>query len=98
MPRASRRLSALARALGDPTRIAILSRLAFGERCVCDLTEELSAAQSRLSFHLKILKEAGLVSDRPEGRMTYYALRRRSTAALASFLGRLDRAASRNPR
>ncbi len=94
---ASRRLSALARALGDPTRIAILERLALGERCVCDLTDELSAAQSRLSFHLRILKDAALVSARPEGRMTYYALRRRSSAILQEFLGRLDRAASRNP-
>jgi len=93
---AHRRLSALARALGDPTRLAILERLASGERCVCDLTEELSAAQSRLSFHLKILKDAGLVSARPAGRMTYYALRRNAAGALPAFLGRLERAASRS--
>jgi ArsR family transcriptional regulator len=92
---ASRRLSRIARALGDPTRIAILERLALGERCVCDLTDELSAAQSRLSFHLRILKDAALICARPAGRMTYYALRRRSSAVLQEFLGRLDRAASR---
>lgn len=89
-----RAIPALARALGDPTRVAILDRLARGERCVCDLTEELSCAQSRLSFHLRILKDAGLVSSRPAGRMTYYALRRRSTAVLATYLGKLERAAS----
>jgi ArsR family transcriptional regulator len=87
-------VSAIARALGDPTRVAILERLAHGERCVCDLTEELSAAQSRLSFHLRILKDAGLVSARPAGRMTYYALRRRSTSAFSAFLAVLERAAS----
>jgi ArsR family transcriptional regulator len=87
-------ISAIARAVGDPTRVAILERLARGERCVCDLTEELSAAQSRLSFHLKILKDAGLVSSRPAGRMTYYALRRRATSTLAAFLAGLERAAS----
>jgi len=69
-----RGISALARALGDPTRVAILERLARGERCVCDLTEELSCAQSRLSFHLKVLKDAGLVTDRREGRWMYYTL------------------------
>jgi ArsR family transcriptional regulator len=45
-----------------------------GERCVCDLQADLDAAQSRLSFHLKVLKEAGLVSDRKEGRWSYYTL------------------------
>jgi len=93
-PSGPARISAIARALGDPTRVAILERLARGERCVCDLTEELSAAQSRLSFHLKILKDAGLVSARPAGRMTYYALRRRATSDFSAFLAGLDRAAS----
>lgn len=61
-------------ALSDPTRLSILQRLRFGERCVCDLTDALDAAQSRLSFHLKVLKDAGLVSDRREGRWMYYTL------------------------
>src|SRR5438552_1804454 len=61
------RVAAIAGALADPTRILILAQLARGERCVCDLTEELRAAQSRLSFHLKILKNAGLVTARPDG-------------------------------
>jgi len=93
----ARRVSAVARALADPTRVAILESLAAGERCVCDLTDELAAAQSRLSFHLKILKDAGLVAARPEGRMTYYSLRRAPAADLGSFLARLDRAA-KDPR
>ena len=45
-----------------------------GERCVCELQDELDAAQSRLSFHLKVLREAGLVSDRKEGRWSYYSI------------------------
>lgn len=61
-------------ALSDETRLGILARLTHGERCVCELTDELDAAQSRLSFHLKVLKEAGLVSDRREGRWMYYTL------------------------
>ncbi|HVX87598.1 MAG TPA: metalloregulator ArsR/SmtB family transcription factor [Gemmatimonadales bacterium] len=61
-------------ALSDETRLAIVERLKGGERCVCDLQDLLDAAQSRLSFHLKTLKEAGLVTDRKEGRWSYYAL------------------------
>lgn len=45
-----------------------------GERCVCELTEALDAGQSRLSFHLKTLKDAGLVQDRKEGKWSYYSL------------------------
>jgi ArsR family transcriptional regulator len=61
-------------ALSDPTRLEIVERLAGGERCVCELTADLDAAQSRLSFHLRTLKDAGLVTDRRQGRWVYYAL------------------------
>ena len=61
-------------ALSDETRLEILDRLRDGERCVCELTDVLKAAQSRLSFHLKVLKDAGLIRDRPEGRWMYYAI------------------------
>jgi ArsR family transcriptional regulator len=68
------RAADLFHALSDPTRLSILQRLRLGERCVCELTDALDAAQSRLSFHLKVLKGAGLVSDRREGRWMYYTL------------------------
>ncbi len=68
------RAARLFHALSDQTRLSILSRLRFGERCVCELTNALDAAQSRLSFHLRVLKEAGLVTDRREGRWMYYTL------------------------
>ncbi len=61
-------------ALSDSTRLGILEMLRDGERCVCELQDELDAAQSRLSFHLRVLKEAGLVSDRREGRWAYYKI------------------------
>ena len=61
-------------ALSDETRLKILGRLSEGEQCVCDLTDMLGTAQSRLSFHLKTLKDAGLLTDRREGRWIYYAL------------------------
>ena len=61
-------------ALSDETRLAVVEMLRGGERCVCDLQDALDAAQSRLSFHLKVLKDAGIVTDRKEGRWSYYSL------------------------
>src|SRR5207244_134041 len=55
-------------ALSDETRLEIVRLLSHGERCVCELQDVLDAAQSRLSFHLKTLKDAGLVTDRRGGR------------------------------
>src|SRR3989475_11409045 len=68
------RAAALFRALADPTRLGIIERLRGGEQCVCDLTDMLDTGQSRLSFHLKTLKDAGLLRDRRPGRWIYYAL------------------------
>lgn len=68
------RATRLFHALSDRTRLSIIQRLRFGERCVCDLTDALDAAQSRLSFHLRVLKDAGLVTDRKDGRWMYYTL------------------------
>ena len=68
------RAAELFHALADPTRLEILDELKDGERCVCELTEALDAGQSRLSFHLKVLREAGLILDRREGRWMYYRL------------------------
>ena len=61
-------------ALSDSTRLSILEMLRDGERCVCELQAELDAAQSRLSFHLRALKDAGLIADRREGRWAYYRI------------------------
>ena len=68
------RAARLFHALSDETRLGVLEMLRGGERCVCELQDELDAAQSRLSFHLKVLREAGLVRDRKEGRWSYYSL------------------------
>ena len=68
------RAVSLFHALSDATRLAILDMLKEGEHCVCELQDELDAAQSRLSFHLRVLKDAGLVTDRKEGRWMYYTI------------------------
>lgn len=63
-----------------------VARLTSGERCVCELTDALDAAQSRLSFHLRVLKEAGLITDRRNGRWIHYSLNRDALDAAAQFL------------
>jgi ArsR family transcriptional regulator len=88
------RAARLFHALSDGTRLSILQRLRFGERCVCDMTDALDAAQSRLSFHLKVLKDAGLVTDRREGRWMYYTLNPETLSEVASVIDGLASAPS----
>jgi len=76
-------------ALSDETRLQLLELLREGEQCVCDLTDALDAAQSRLSFHLKTLKDAGLVTDRKQGRWVYYALNHEALDGAVRFLSEL---------
>jgi ArsR family transcriptional regulator, arsenate/arsenite/antimonite-responsive transcriptional repressor len=74
-------------AVAEETRFRIVQRLAGGERCVCDLQDDLDAAQSRLSFHLKKLKDAGVVADRRVGRWVYYSLVPEALEEMRGFLG-----------
>ena len=74
------------KALADEKRLRIVELLAGGERCVCHLQEELDVAQPLLSFHLKKLKEAGLVTDRREGRWVHYSLDREALDELREVL------------
>ena len=90
-----RRAVELFHALSDETRLAIVQRLRSGEHCVCDLTDLLDAAQSRLSFHLRVLKNAGLVSDRKDGRWVHYSLNRDAFQELQALLGDMKPAARR---
>lgn len=74
-------------AVAEETRFRVVQLLADGERCVCELQDELGAGQSRLSFHLKKLKDAGVVSDRRDGRWVYYALIPEALEEMRAFLG-----------
>jgi ArsR family transcriptional regulator len=74
-------------AMSDETRLEIVRLLSHSERCVCELQEALGAAQSRLSFHLRVLKEAGLVTDRRDGRWVHYSLNRGALEEIAAFAG-----------
>jgi ArsR family transcriptional regulator, arsenate/arsenite/antimonite-responsive transcriptional repressor len=82
-------------ALSDETRLALLERLKEGEQCVCELTDAMRAAQSRLSFHLKVLKDAGLIRDRREGRWMYYSIDPDAIEELEAVVDALKQAAKR---
>lgn len=64
----------LFQALADPMRLAVVQHLASGEHRVRDLVEHMGLAQSTISKHLSFLVECGLITARPEGRSTWYAL------------------------
>jgi ArsR family transcriptional regulator len=72
---AAQRLAAMFKALGDPTRVRLLSLIAAhqdGEACICDLTAPVGLSQGTVSHHMKILADAGLVSRDQRGKWAYY--------------------------
>ena len=74
-PAASETLAARFRALSDPTRVAIVNRLAAAEECcVCDLNAAFDLSQPTISHHLRVLREAGLVESSRRGTWAYYRL------------------------
>lgn len=83
-----------ARILADPLRARIVSLLADEALCTCHLVAETGAHQTTVSHHLRVLREAGWVTQEPCGRFTYYRLEPGAVAALASELGTLAERAS----
>jgi ArsR family transcriptional regulator len=76
------------KALADPTRVALINRLAGADEvCVCDLVDEFELSQPTISHHLKKLRDAGLVTAERRGTWAYYRLVPESIDALASALG-----------
>lgn len=76
-PDAAAELARAFKALGDPTRVRLLSLVAAhegAEACVCDLTEPVGLAQPTVSHHLKILVDAGLLTRDKRGKWAYYAV------------------------
>lgn len=79
------------KALSDPIRLKIIALLQYQELCVCDLCDRLELRQSKLSFHLKVLKDAQLLRSRQEGRWVYYRLNLPQFAVLEQYLSELRR-------
>lgn len=79
----------LLRLLADPLRARIVGLLARESLCTCHLVEETGASQTNVSNHLRLLRQAELVSTEPHGRYTYYRLRPEALRALAGVLTEL---------
>src|ERR671932_1362618 len=83
---ASDTLVACFHALSDPLRIQVIELLRSQELCVCELCDRLGVNQSKLSFHLKNLKDANLLRSRQEGRWIYYSLNLSQFLLLEEYL------------
>jgi ArsR family transcriptional regulator len=88
---ASDTLVACFHALSDPLRIQVIELLRSQELCVCELCDRMGVTQSKLSFHLKNLKEADLVRSRQEGRWIYYSLNLSQFLLLEQYLAEFRR-------
>lgn len=74
-------------ALAEPTRLAAMLLLSDGgEHCVCELMEKLGATQSRMSRHMQVLKQAGLVTDRRDAQWVRYRLDTRMDSAARALV------------
>lgn len=85
------RLARIFKALGDPTRVRLLSLIAAhtdGEACVCDLTDPVGLSQPTVSHHLKQLVEAGLITREQRGKWGYYRVAQTALDTLADSLRR----------
>lgn len=86
---AAQGLAKVFKALGDPTRVKLLSMIAgssAGELCVCDLTEPVGLSQPTVSHHMKLLVEAGLVTREQRGKWAYFRLANDALSALAAAI------------
>lgn len=80
----------LLRLVAEPTRLRIVELLAREQLCTCHLVDELGATQSGVSNHLRLLREAGVVTAQPHGRFTYYRLEPAALDRLAAQLTSLS--------
>jgi DNA-binding transcriptional ArsR family regulator len=86
-PASAAALAARAQALADPTRLTLLAALLeAGELCVCDLAWIAERAQNLVSHHMRVLRTAGLVRSRRDGKMVMYSPTERSEALVAALL------------
>ncbi|WP_375480803.1 ArsR/SmtB family transcription factor [uncultured Jatrophihabitans sp.] len=86
---AAERLARLFKALGDPTRVRLLSMIAAtegGEACICDLTTPVGLAQPTVSHHMKQLVDAGLITREQRGKWAYYSVVSEALESLADSL------------
>ncbi len=91
-------ISKLMVSFSDPFRLEIIDIMMDGEVCVCDIMKLTKLSQSRISYHIKILKDSGLISDRQEGRWVYYNLKKDSLILIKEWITSLTDCSSNRKR
>lgn len=76
------------RALGDPTRLAIIEQLQSGSQCACKLWEAFSLSQPTMSYHLNLLVKAGLLTAKKQGTWMHYSLHQEHFLMLQAWLSK----------
>ncbi|MFI3238005.1 MAG: metalloregulator ArsR/SmtB family transcription factor [Lachnospiraceae bacterium] len=85
----AQKIATIFKALCDETRVSIIMYLQSGEKCACTISEQLGVAQSKLSYHMKILCESGLVESWYVGKWTHYQISRKGSFVASSLLHEL---------
>lgn len=95
----ARGFAPLFKALGDPTRLEIVALLASsaGELCACEIERRFDLSQPTISHHLRLLREAGVVTSERRGSWVYYALDPEGVEALSRFRALVSGRAERSP-
>lgn len=83
-------VSKICKALAEENRVKIVKLLTEGERCACDLLEDLSITQPTLSHHMKVLSECDLIVTRREGKWSHYSLDCETLTEFRGFIADLD--------
>ncbi len=81
-----KKLASIYKALGDETRLEIINMLCGKELCVCDIIDACDKSQPAISHHLKILKQAGLLEDRRDGKWIFYRINYENLKVVKTFL------------
>ena len=81
-----KKLALVYKALGDETRLQIIKMLYGKELCVCDIIDACDKSQPAISHHLKILKQAGLLEDRREGKWIFYRINYENLKIIECFI------------
>ena len=76
----------ICKAMSDANRLRILEMLTTGEKCGCELLEELQVTQPTLSHHMKVLSDCGLVSSRKDGKWHHYSINRERFAEYKEYI------------
>lgn len=87
----NKRVATMFKAFCDENRLRILQILQSGERCACNLLEEMQITQPTLSHHMKILCDSGIVTGRKEGKWMYYSISDEGIAAVIECLNQFTK-------